>query len=141
MPSMTGSAAARFVEIADRVFVARYAEWDVNVGLVVGADGVLAVDSRASERQGQEALDDVRAVAPHSPVRWLVNTHAHFDHVLGNQSFTAATVWTTTSRKRRSEPSTLRRATAYWCRAASILRSRSSGCENATWNPDSSVGS
>jgi glyoxylase-like metal-dependent hydrolase (beta-lactamase superfamily II) len=90
---MNASAAARFAEIADRVYVARYAEWDVNVGLVVGADGVLAVDTRASERQGSEVLDDVRAVAPHAPVRWVVNTHAHFDHVLGNASFTDATVW------------------------------------------------
>lgn len=90
---MNASAAARFAEIADRVYVARYAEWDVNVGLVVGADGVLAVDTRASERQGREVLDDVRAVAPHAPVRWVVNTHAHFDHVLGNASFADATVW------------------------------------------------
>src|SRR5688572_17082255 len=29
----------------------------------------------------------------------------------------------------------------YCCRAASILRSLSSGCENANWTPDCSVGS
>src|SRR5437867_1966030 len=28
-----------------------------------------------------------------------------------------------------------------WCRAASILRSLSSGCENAIWTPDCSAGS
>jgi glyoxylase-like metal-dependent hydrolase (beta-lactamase superfamily II) len=90
---MSRSPAARFVEVADRVFVARYAEWDVNVGLVVGSAGVLVVDTRASERQGAEVLDDVRAVAPLAPVRWVVNTHAHFDHVLGNTAFERATVW------------------------------------------------
>jgi glyoxylase-like metal-dependent hydrolase (beta-lactamase superfamily II) len=90
---MSVSPAGRFVEVAERVYVARYAEWDVNVGLVVGASGVLVVDSRASERQGAEVLDDVRVVSPHSPVRWVVNTHAHFDHVLGNLAFEGATVW------------------------------------------------
>ncbi len=90
---MTASTARRFVEVADRTFVGRYAEWDVNVGLVVGAGGVLVVDSRASERQGAEVLDDVRAVYPHAPVRWVVNTHAHFDHVLGNAAFDRAAVW------------------------------------------------
>src|SRR6185436_21141480 len=29
----------------------------------------------------------------------------------------------------------------YCCRAESIFRSRSSGCENAIWNPDCSAGS
>ena len=39
--------------------------------------------------------------------------------------FTAAMVCTTASRKRRSEVSRLRFAIVYWCRAASIVRSRS----------------
>lgn len=90
---MTDSRGGRFHEVGDRVYVARYAEWDVNVGLVVGAAGVLVVDTRASERQGLEVRDDVRSVAPHAPVRWVVNTHAHFDHVLGNQAFGHAAVW------------------------------------------------
>ncbi len=29
----------------------------------------------------------------------------------------------------------------YWCRAASIRRSFSSGCEKATWMPDCTLGS
>src|ERR1700741_1786629 len=45
------------------------------------------------------------------------------------------------SLNRRSELCKSRLAIVYWYRAESILRSFSSGCENATWNPDSSAGS
>ena len=54
---------------------------------------------------------------------------------------TAATVWTTDSRNRSSELSWFRLAMMYCCRAASILRSFSSGCENATCKPDCRLGS
>ena len=46
--------------MADRVFVARYPQWDVNVGLVLGRDGAVVVDTRASSLQGFEVLDDIR---------------------------------------------------------------------------------
>ncbi|HEY7042696.1 MAG TPA: MBL fold metallo-hydrolase [Nocardioidaceae bacterium] len=81
-----------FVEVADRVFVGRYPQWDTTVGLVVGADGLLVVDTRACRRHGVELCDDVRRVAPGLPVRWVVNTHEHFDHVMGNAAFEAATI-------------------------------------------------
>ena len=48
-----------FVEVADRVFVARYPQWDVNVGLVVGSAGALVVDTRSSTVQGHEVVADV----------------------------------------------------------------------------------
>src|SRR5262245_31938182 len=55
--------------------------------------------------------------------------------------FTAATVCTADSLKRSSELDWFRLAMMYCWRAASILRSLSSGCEKATWTPDCSVGS
>ncbi len=48
-----------FTEIADRVYVARYPQWDVNVGLVVGAAGALVIDTRSSAAAGAEVLRDV----------------------------------------------------------------------------------
>lgn len=84
---------AGFVEVADRCFVARYAERDVTVGAVVGADGVLVVDTRATAAQGAQLYDDLRRVAPQSPVRWVVNTHHHIAHVLGNVAFPDATIY------------------------------------------------
>src|SRR5512141_567486 len=52
---MTTAPTIGFTEVADRVWVARYDWFDVNVVAVGGADGLL-----------------------------VVNTHAHFDHTFGN---------------------------------------------------------
>ncbi len=89
---MDGAVGRGFVEVGDRCFVARYAEWDVSVGAVVGSHGVAVIDTRASARQGRELLDEVRRLVPDSAVRWVVNTHKHFDHVFGNIAMAGATI-------------------------------------------------
>lgn len=85
-----------FVEVADRVFLARYPQWDVGVGLVLGRDGAVVVDTRASDVQGREVLDDIHRLGQRLgrdiDVRHVVNTHVHFDHTFGNVAFDAATV-------------------------------------------------
>src|SRR6478672_6147470 len=81
-----------FVEVADRVFVARYPQWDVNVGLVLGRDGAVVIDTRASGIQGSQVLDDVRRLGRDIEVRHVVNTHVHFDHTFGNTAFETAIV-------------------------------------------------
>ena len=81
-----------FVEVADRVFVARYAAWDVNVGLVLGRDGAVVIDTRASDVQGRQALDDVRRLGRDIAVTHVVNSHVHFDHTFGNAAFDSATL-------------------------------------------------
>jgi glyoxylase-like metal-dependent hydrolase (beta-lactamase superfamily II) len=81
-----------FLEVADRVFVARYPQWDVNVGLVLGRDGAVVVDTRASDRQGREVLDDLARLGRDITVSHVVNTHVHFDHTFGNVAFDIATV-------------------------------------------------
>lgn len=75
-----------WTEAGDRCWVGRYPEWDVNVGVIAGADGVLVLDTRGTLRQGSELLDDVRRLDPR-PVKWVVNTHLHFDHTFGNKAF------------------------------------------------------
>ncbi|MEO6998377.1 MAG: MBL fold metallo-hydrolase [Terracoccus sp.] len=81
-----------FFEVADRVFVARYPQWDVNVGLVLGRDGAVVVDTRASARAGEEVQGDIRALGRDIVVRHVVSTHVHFDHTFGNAAFESATV-------------------------------------------------
>ena len=81
-----------FVEVADRVFVARYRQWDVNVGLVLGRHGAVVIDTRASDVEGSQVLDDVRRLGRDIEVRHVVNTHVHFDHTFGNAAFETATV-------------------------------------------------
>ncbi|MGI8994332.1 MAG: MBL fold metallo-hydrolase [Nocardioidaceae bacterium] len=89
---MSDLTASDLVEVAPGCFVLRYPEWDVSIGVVTGTDGVLVVDTRASAAQGQRLVDDVRRVAPGAEIRWVVNTHQHFDHTFGNLAFDRATV-------------------------------------------------
>ena len=81
-----------FVEVADRVLVARYPQWDVNVGLVLGRDGAVVVDTRAADTQGREVLADLGRLGRGIVVTHVVNTHVHFDHTFGNAAFETATV-------------------------------------------------
>ncbi|HEY0888557.1 MAG TPA: MBL fold metallo-hydrolase [Nocardioides sp.] len=78
-----------FQEVADRVWVARYAWWDVNIGLIAGADGLLLVDTHASAVAARQVAEDVRRLGV-GPVTGLVNTHAHFDHTFGNDALRSA---------------------------------------------------
>ena len=72
-----------FREVADRVWVARHAWMDVNVTAVLGDRGVLLVDTLGSERDARAMLDRLRRVTA-APLLAVLNTHAHWDHVLGN---------------------------------------------------------
>lgn len=79
-------------EIGDGVFRRRY-EWvDLNIGLVLGRDGALVIDTRTSPLEGRRLLDDIASVTTLA-VRWVVNTHWHWDHVLGNSEFADTELW------------------------------------------------
>ncbi|WP_019819652.1 MBL fold metallo-hydrolase [Saccharomonospora saliphila] len=57
-----------------------------NAGVVVGAHGVVLVDTAASERRARRLRDTVAATTD-APVRTVVNTHFHGDHTFGNCVF------------------------------------------------------
>lgn len=85
MPTVTG----RWVELADGVYARRYAELDLTVGLVVGAERALVVDTRGDAAQGAELAAAARA---RTDLPLLVAlTHAHFDHCFGTSAFTGGT--------------------------------------------------
>jgi glyoxylase-like metal-dependent hydrolase (beta-lactamase superfamily II) len=74
------------------VFSKRYASLDLNIGLVVCPDGLLLVDTRATRAQARQLKEDIREVS-RVPVRWVVNTHHHWDHTFGNGEFPDAAIW------------------------------------------------
>lgn len=73
-------------ETADGVFTRRFDPVNITVTAVLGADGVLVVDTRCSVQEGRELREELAKLTPR-PVRWVVNTHAHFDHMWGNAAF------------------------------------------------------
>lgn len=78
-------------EIGDNIFVRRHESYDLNIGLVVGTDACLLIDTRESLATGRELAEAVRTV---TATPWtVVNTHAHFDHFFGNGAFVPCDIW------------------------------------------------
>jgi glyoxylase-like metal-dependent hydrolase (beta-lactamase superfamily II) len=78
---------ANWTEVADRCFQHRYGTLDVSVGVVLGAAGALVIDTLASRREAGRLRVDLRRLGVRREPRWVVNTHAHFDHCFGNSAF------------------------------------------------------
>ncbi len=75
-----------FSEVADRVWVARYPWFDVNVCAVGGESGLVVVDTHASSAAAAQVLTDLKSLGL-GPVTAVINTHEHFDHTFGNAAF------------------------------------------------------
>jgi glyoxylase-like metal-dependent hydrolase (beta-lactamase superfamily II) len=76
--------------------------WNSNSAFVVTRDGVLLIDTGSSETLGQALKKAVAAVSD-KPVRWIVNTHGHADHWLGNAAFAGAEIIASRTVRRRIE--------------------------------------
>lgn len=75
-------------EVGQDVHVITTENWRLNSGLVVGQGRALVIDTGAGPRQGRAILEAVRKVTSLPLV--VLNTHAHFDHYMGNAVFQRA---------------------------------------------------
>lgn len=60
-----------------------------NAGFVVGDSGVLVIDTFENEAAAKALLQEIQKFT-HLPVKFVVNTHYHVDHVAGNRVFSNA---------------------------------------------------
>ena len=107
-----------FDELADRVFRRRFESLDLNVGVVLGEDGILVIDTRASHVEADELRTELRTLSS-LPVRWVIDTHWHWDHTFGNARFPEAEIWG-----------------HELCRKAMVERGDSMKDDAAVWLPD-----
>jgi glyoxylase-like metal-dependent hydrolase (beta-lactamase superfamily II) len=68
--------------VANRNFIS-------NAGFVVTDDGVVVIDALGSPELAQELLDSIKKITT-QPVRYVIATHYHADHIYGLQAFKAA---------------------------------------------------
>lgn len=60
--------------------------FSANAGIIVGQAGVLVVDTLTSAAEAEQFFADIKKVTEKT-VRYVVNTHYHLDHSLGNSFF------------------------------------------------------
>jgi len=96
-PPLVQPALAR--EIAPGVIVIpdQYIDLVPNIGIVIGTDAVLVVDSGLGRENGQRVLQKAMEVAG-SKALLLTTTHFHPEHAFGTQAFKGhATILTNTT--------------------------------------------
>ena len=57
-----------------------------NAGIIVGQDGVIVVDTLATAKEARKMINDIKSLT-NKPIRYVINTHTHFDHCFGNSEF------------------------------------------------------
>jgi cyclase len=60
--------------------------YGANAGIIIGKDGIVVVDTLISAKKARQFIKDIRAISD-KPVRYVINTHYHLDHALGNSEF------------------------------------------------------
>ena len=72
--------------IAEGIFVLVAQPANVNIGLVVGQDSCLLIDTGSTPDQGREIRARIAEVTDR-PLTHVVVTHAHWDHLYGLAAF------------------------------------------------------
>ena len=86
-------AGATLVKISDSVYSyvdikepAAQNSFGANSGIIIGKEFIVAVDSLISAKEAKRFIKDIQKVSK-KPVKFLINTHYHLDHSLGNSEF------------------------------------------------------
>ena len=81
--------AFEFTEVVDGIYHARGTEnlpvW-CNAAVIINESDVVIVDSHISPAAAAALLDELQEITQ-KPVRYVINTHFHFDHIFGNQIY------------------------------------------------------
>ncbi|GJM17615.1 MAG: MBL fold metallo-hydrolase [Thermodesulfobacteriota bacterium] len=57
-----------------------------NIGFIVGDKCIAVIDTGGSIDIGMELLKKIKSISD-KPICYVINTHVHFDHMLGNKAF------------------------------------------------------
>jgi glyoxylase-like metal-dependent hydrolase (beta-lactamase superfamily II) len=88
---MPMAAADTWRELAPGVFVMAWKPFRLNVGLVLGQERALLIDTGASWEAGRDIVKLAKKVTD-LPLG-AVNSHSHFDHCFGNGALEADVIW------------------------------------------------
>jgi len=109
------SGAHRFEKVADGVYYAT-ASGTMNVGanspILVDDQEAIVIDSEITPAAARAIVADLKAITD-KPVRYVIDTHYHYDHAFGNQVFAASAqvIGHDNTRKRLSTDESMRQYT------------------------------
>jgi cyclase len=92
---VTGREEAALLAVADGVFAWIQPDgswWINNAGAIAMPEGVVVVDTCATEQRTRALLRAVGQATDHAPITFAVNTHQHGDHTYGNSLLPDSTV-------------------------------------------------
>ena len=75
-----------------------------NAAIILLDDGVLVVDTHSKPSAARALIEQIKKLTP-KPVRFVVNTHFHWDHYQGNEAYLKSWVaagWVLCTRRRTS---------------------------------------
>jgi len=81
--------AHRFIQVAPDVYAALgngTIETRDAAGVIINANDVFLVDTNITPEATRRLVNDIKTLTP-KPIRYVVNTHWHYDHADGNQVF------------------------------------------------------
>jgi quinoprotein relay system zinc metallohydrolase 2 len=87
-----------------------------NLGIIVGQNAVAVVDTGGSVSVGRRLLLAVRGLTD-KPIRYVINTHEHPDHVFGNAAFGPGVTPSVTFVGHHNLPTELAKRGAYYLRS------------------------
>lgn len=111
----TVSGAHRFEKVADGIFYAT-ASGTMNVGanspVIVTDQEAIVIDSEITPAAARAMVADLKAITD-KPIRYVIDSHYHYDHAFGNQVFDASAqvIGHDNTRTRLSTDETLRQYT------------------------------
>ena len=80
----------KIIEIASNIY-ARLHDNMTNSGIIVGDEGVLIIDSLSMPSFAKDLISDVKHITD-KPIKYVIDTHAHWDHSWGNEEFNDVTI-------------------------------------------------
>jgi glyoxylase-like metal-dependent hydrolase (beta-lactamase superfamily II) len=74
------------IRLSDRILILQHAPWDETMTVIDAGSSLLVVDTWGSLTAARKAALRIEEVF-HKPVRFIINTHYHWDHTFGNAAF------------------------------------------------------